>query len=223
MLRLFLFLLLSSYLWASNNIDQIKNYIQNAYEKQYKNYNIHITNISLSIPANIPLQDYKIISIDMDSKSLNKKSANIFLNATLNNTILKIPLQYEIQATIDVYKSTSTIKKYQNITDANTIKTQIPLERIAQLPIIKDQINHISAKSYTPPNSIITSDKIQSKILIYKDNRFVGIIKNNHINIETTLIAKENGSKNQIINAINPDTKKVIRVKIIDENKGEIL
>ncbi|PAF41344.1 flagellar basal body P-ring formation chaperone FlgA [Helicobacter sp. 11S03491-1] len=221
--KIFLFLLVSLNLWANSNISQIKTYLQNAYGEKYKNYHIRIIDISLFIPPNILIENYHIHSIGLDSKYLNKKDGIILLHTSLQNSLLQIPLQYQIKATINVYRSNNTIKTSQDITDTNTFKDTITLDKLNQTPIVASQINQVSAKSYIPPNSIITMDKIQPKILIHKNDNFIGIIKDNHINLQTTLIAKQNGSLGEVIQAINPETKKILRIKVIDINKGEVL
>ncbi|MDO7253653.1 flagellar basal body P-ring formation chaperone FlgA [Helicobacter cappadocius] len=223
MKSIFLLFILAIHLWAVDNLAQIKNYIQKTYEKKYQTYGIHISSISISIPSNMLIQNYKIQSMSLDSKNLNKKEGIILLDANLNNSLLKIPLQYQLQATINVYRAIDAIKTSENITDKNVKKDIIGLDRILQMPIDSSQINHTSAKSYINANSIITFDKIQSKILIRKNDSFVGFIKDKQITLQTTLIAKENGSLGDIINAINPETKKIIKVKVIDTDKGEIL
>ncbi|PAF53288.1 flagella basal body P-ring formation protein FlgA [Helicobacter sp. 13S00482-2] len=223
MKNIFLLFILFAHLYGGDNLAEMKNYIQKAYEKKYQNYGIHISNIIFSISPNIPIESYQIRSIDLDSKYLNKKDGMILLSVNSNDALLKIPLQYQLQATINVYRATETIKTSENITDKNSAQETIAFDRIAQIPIDSSQINHISAKSYINPNSIITLDKIQSKILIRKNDSFTGFIKDKQITLQTTLIAKENGAFGDIINAINPETKKIIKVKVIDTNKGKIL
>lgn len=217
-----LFVLCAGLLWGDNAIE-IKNYIQKAYQEKYKDYDINIKSISLSIPPNTPIKNNKLQSISLDPKYLSKKDGIVLLNAILQNSLLKIPLQYQIQATISVYRAKETIKTSQDITSENTTKDTIIFDKINQIPIKSSQINHISAKSYISPNSIITFDKIQSKILIRKNDNFTGFFKDKQITLQTTLIAKENGAFGDIINAINPETKKIIKVKVIDSDKGEIL
>lgn len=208
---------------SADNIALIKQYIQNAYEQKYKPYEISISKISLSLPPKISINDYKINSIDLSNNFLSKKEGLIILDASYHNALLKLPLQYAIQANIQVYKSNTTIKTSEDITSENTTKDTIVFEKISSIPITKNQINTLSAKSYIPPNTIITLDKTQPKILIRKNDIFTGVIKDKNINLETTLLAKQNGAKGEIINAINPETKKMLRVKVIDTNKGEIL
>lgn len=217
-----LFVLCAGLLWGDNAIE-IKNYIQKAYQEKYKDYDINIKSISLSIPPNTPIKNNKLQSISLDPKYLSKKDGIVLLNTILQNSLLKIPLQYQIQATISVYRAKETIKTSQDITSENTTKDTIIFDKINQIPIKSSQINHISAKSYISPNSIITFDKIQSKILIRKNDNFTGFFKDKQITLQTTLIAKENGAFGDIINAINPETKKIIKVKVIDSDKGEIL
>ncbi|PAF48143.1 flagella basal body P-ring formation protein FlgA [Helicobacter sp. 12S02634-8] len=223
LLRFFLSFFLVYGLWGAENTQSIKDYLAQAYQKHYQPYHIKIKAITLTPPPNIAIKDYQISSYSLDSKYLNKKTGILLLNTIYHNSALKIPLEYQIEASIDVYRATTAIKKSQNIDTTNTTKDQIPLDKITQLPIKDTQIDQISAKSYIPANTIITADKIQAKILIYKNDLFKGIIKDGHINLETTLIAKENGSKNQTIHAINPESKKMIRVKVIDKGKGEVL
>ncbi|PAF42471.1 flagellar basal body P-ring formation chaperone FlgA [Helicobacter sp. 11S02596-1] len=221
-----LFSLLFATLLASQNTALIKDTITKAYSEHYKDYGIEISDIALNLPSNLSSQispDYQIQSIDLDSKYLNKKNGTLLLNVSFKNSLLKIPATYQIKASIVVYRATTPIKKSQNITEANTQKDRVSLDKINQVPIKTSQINHISAKSYIPTNAIITLDKIQAKILIHKNDAFSATIKDKQISLETTLIAKENGTKDQIINAINPETQKIIRVKVTGEGKGEVL
>lgn len=217
-----LFILCAGLLWADNTME-IKNYIQKAYQEKYKDYNISIKDISLSVPPNTSIKNNKLEAMSLDPKYLNKKDGMVLLNMISNNSLLKIPLQYQIQATINVYRAKETIKTSQNITSENTTKDTVIFDKINQTPIKSSQIDHISAKSYISPNSIITSDKIQSKILIRKNDSFTGFFKDKQITLQATLVAKENGAFGDIINAINPETKKIIKVKVIDSDKGEIL
>lgn len=222
MKSIFVLFILCVSLWA-DNIAEIKNYIQKAYEQKYQGYNINIKNISIMMTPNISLKNNQLQSISLDPKYLNKKDGMVLLSLSANNSLLKVPLQYQIQASIDVYRAKETIKTTQDITSENTTKDTIIFDKINQTPIKSSQINHISAKSYISPNSIITSDKIQSKILIRKNDNFTGFFKDKQITLQTTLIAKENGAFGDVINAMNPETKKIIKVKVIDSDKGEIL
>lgn len=217
-----LFILCAGLLWADNTTE-IKSYIQKAYQEKYKDYDINIKSISLSISPNTSIENNKLQSISLDPKYLSKKDGMVLLNVISHNSLLKIPLQYQIQATINVYRAKETIKTSQDITSENTTKDTITFDKINQIPIKSSQIDHISAKSYITPNSIITSDKIQSKILIRKNDNFTGFFKDKQITLQTTLVAKENGAFGDIINAINPETKKIIKVKVTDSDKGEIL
>lgn len=223
MKSVFLLLILCATLLWANNTTEIKNYIQKAYQEKYKDYGINIKSISVSIPPNASVKNNKLEAISLDPKYLSKKDGMVLLNMIAGNSLVKIPLQYEIQATINVYRAKETIKTSQNITSENTAKDTIIFDKINQIPIKSSQIDHTSAKSYISPNSIITSDKIQSKILIRKNDSFTGFFKDKQITLQTTLVAKENGAFGDIINAINPETKKIIKVKVIDSDKGEIL
>lgn len=205
-----------------SNIDQIKNYIKNAYEQKYKAYPFSISNISLIIPPKSSLVEYRLQSILLDSKNLNRNNGTLVLDVVLNDSLLKLPLTYKITATIGIYRSSNTIKSMQNITQSNTIKDTIAFEKIIQMPITPTQLNKVSAKSYIAPNTIITQEKVRPKVLIRKKDFFMGVIRDSNIYLETVLLARQNGGLGDIIEAFNPQTKKILRVKIIAEGKGEV-
>lgn len=209
--------------WAmADNIAQIKNYIQNAYEKKYKAYSFLLSDVLLVVSPRISLEDYHIQSISLDSKNLNRNDGVLILNVVSNHSLLKLPLGYQIVATIGVYRSSEVIKSAQNITQSNTTQDVIAFEKFSQMPITLAQLGHVSAKSYMPPNTIITQEKIRPQILIHKKDSFVGIVRDSNIHLETILIARQNGSLGDVIEAFNPQTKRILRVKIIAEGKGEV-
>lgn len=70
---------------------------------------------------------------------------------------------------------------------------------------------------------IITRDKIKPRVFVKKGESIHASSTSNGISLEVLLIAKQNGVYNEIINAENPQSGKILRVKVIDEGKGEIL
>lgn len=206
----------------ADNVAQIKSYIQNAYEQKYKAYSFLLSDVLLVVSPKISLEDYRIQSISLDSKNLNRNDGVIILNVVSNDSLLKLPLGYQVVATIGIYRSSEVIKSLQNITQSNTTKDTIAFERFTQMPITLAQLGKISAKSYIAPNIIITQEKIRPKILIHKKDSFVGVIRDSNIHLETILIARQNGGLGDVIEAFNPQTKKILRVKIIAEGKGEV-
>lgn len=97
------------------------------------------------------------------------------------------------------------------------------LSDLKGIPISQNDLNTISAKVFIPQETLISTQQVQLKILIRKGESFLATYKEGNIIIQITLIAKENGVKNAIIEAFNPETKKVVRIRVLANGTGEIL
>lgn len=132
-------------------------------------------------------------------------------------------IKYQILADIKVYKSKTLLKKDQNLDASNTYTQIVPFEYFSALPIDSSYIGNSSARSFLGPNTLLSMDKVGPKILIYKHEIFSATLKEGNIYLETSLQALENGVLNQVIQALNMQSKKIVQVKITGLLKGEVL
>ncbi|WP_104711646.1 flagellar basal body P-ring formation chaperone FlgA [Helicobacter felis] len=132
-------------------------------------------------------------------------------------------LKYQIIADIQIYKTKSTLKKDTNLDNSVLYAQSVPFERFNTLPIDSSYINNSSTKSFLGANTLLSVDKVAPKILVYKNEIFSATLTSGSISLETSLQALQNGSLNQVIEALNVQSKKRVQVRITGLLKGEVL
>ncbi len=203
------------------DLSALKEDIKGQYLKAYKTLDLKIDAIELKVPerfANAVLESY-----DLGSKDTLKKDGVVFLNLKIQNEPnLRLPVRYSVIGSIQAFKSSSVIKKDENITSNNTIQTRINFGSV-ESPLIIQSINQASAKVYIAPNTILTASKIQPLIIVRKNDMIMGVLKEGRITLEINLQALENGSLNQIIQAKNLESNKILKVRVLNNSKVQIL
>ncbi|WP_104750445.1 flagellar basal body P-ring formation chaperone FlgA [Helicobacter cynogastricus] len=132
-------------------------------------------------------------------------------------------LKYQVIADIQIYKTKSALKKDINLDSQNTYSQMIPFEQFNTMPIDSSYINNSSTKSFLGAHILLSVDKVAPKILVYKNEMFSATLTSGAISLETSLQALQNGSLNQVIEALNLQSKKRVQVKITGLLKGEVL
>lgn len=66
-------------------------------------------------------------------------------------------------------------------------------------------------------------DKTQALIIVRKNDIITGVYEEGQISIEISLKALENGALNQIIQAKNLESNKILKAKILSGSKAQIL
>ena len=202
---------------------QCKDFIIKSYQEQYKDLHFTYSALSLSPTLHIDITDAKILNLEIQKGALQRNSGNLIALIQKNNTQISYPIAYTINASSEVLRATMLIKSNQNITAANAKIQTIPIENLKGIPLAPKYLNQISAKSIISAHTIIFVSKTQSKILIKKGEMFAGVLWQDSIHVQTDLQALENGAQGQIIKALNPHSKKTLRVRVIGEQKAEIL
>ncbi|MCE3038877.1 flagellar basal body P-ring formation chaperone FlgA [Helicobacter anatolicus] len=207
---------------VADNIEMLKNKIKKEYEVFYKNHKIEIHAITLGLSQSSQINEVQIKKVVLDSKDFlaQGKIKIIFL---YKNKEYAHFVEYYIDATLKAIFAKNEIKKSQDISTENIRLKPIELSRILSPIINPKDVNHVGAKIFIPKETLITQNLIESKILIRKNDTFLAVYKEGNMQIQLTLIAKEDGAKNAIIEALNPETKKVLRVRILTNNMGEVL
>ncbi|UOS65090.1 flagellar basal body P-ring formation protein FlgA [Helicobacter pylori] len=215
---LILFLICLNALFALDS-NALKIGIKEAYLKEYKDLKLEIETINLEIPerfSNAPISSY-----ELNASNKLKKDGVVFLRLE-NEPNLRLPVRYSVIGSMQAFKSIGAIKKDESITANNTKKERVLFGALSN-PLLEGAINKVSAKNFIPPNTLLSTDKTQALIIVRKNDIITGVYEEGQISIEISLKALENGALNQIIQAKNLESNKILKAKVLSSSKAQIL
>ncbi|WQY40892.1 flagellar basal body P-ring formation protein FlgA [Helicobacter pylori] len=215
-LILFLFCLNALFALDSN---ALKTEIKKAYLKEYKDLKLEIETINLEIPERF--SNAPILSYELNASNKLKKDGVVFLRLE-NEPNLRLPVRYSVVGSMQVFRSIGAIKKDENITANNTQKERVLFGALSN-PLLEGAIGKVSAKNFIPPNTLLSADKTQALIIVHKNDIITGVYEEGQISIEISLKALENGALNQIIQAKNLESNKILKAKVLSSSKAQIL
>ncbi len=215
---LILFLIGLNALFALDS-NALKTEIKKAYLKAYKDLKLEIETITLEIPERF--SNAPILSYELNASNKLKKDGVVFLRLE-NEPNLRLPVRYSVIGSMQAFKSTGAIKKDENITANNTQKERVLFGTLSN-PLLEGAINKVSAKNFIPPNTLLSTDKTQALIIVRKNDIITGVYEEGQISIEISLKALENGALNQIIQAKNLESNKILKAKVLSSSKAQIL
>ncbi|GAA9693277.1 flagella basal body P-ring formation protein FlgA [Helicobacter pylori] len=215
---LILFLMCLNALFALDS-NALKTEIKKAYLKEYKDLKLEIETINLEIPERF--SNAPILSYELNASNKLKKDGVVFLRLE-NEPNLRLPVRYSVIGSMQAFRSTGAIKKDENIT-ANNIQKERVLFGTLSNPLLEGAINKVSAKNFIPPNTLLSADKTQALIIVRKNDIITGVYEEGQISIEISLKALENGTLNQIIQAKNLESNKILKAKVLSSSKAQIL
>ncbi|MGL2604450.1 flagellar basal body P-ring formation chaperone FlgA [Helicobacter pylori] len=211
------FMVLRTLLAMDTNM--LKAEIKAIYLKEYKDLKLEIETINLEIPERF--SNASILSYELNASNKLKKDGVVFLRLE-NEPNLRLPVRYIVIGSMQAFKSTSVIKKDENITANNTQKERIPFGVLSN-PLLEGAIDRVSAKNFIPPDTLLSADKTQALIIVRKNDIITGVYEEGQISIEISLKALENGALNQIIQAKNLESNKILKAKVLSSSKAQIL
>ncbi|WP_219028638.1 flagellar basal body P-ring formation chaperone FlgA [Helicobacter pylori] len=215
---LILFLICSNALFALDS-NALKTEIKKAYIKEYKDLKLEIETINLEIPERF--SNAPILSYELNASNKLKKDGVVFLRLE-NEPNLRLPVRYSVIGSMQAFKSIGAIKKDENITANNTKKERVLFGALSN-PLLEGTIGKVSAKNFIPPNTLLSADKTQALIIVRKNDIITGVYEEGQISIEISLKALENGTLNQIIQAKNLESNKILKAKVLSSSKAQIL
>ncbi len=215
---LILFLMCLSALFALDS-NALKTEIKEAYLKEYKDLKLEIETINLEIPERF--SNAPILSYELNASNKLKKDGVVFLRLE-NEPNLRLPVRYSVIGSMQAFKSIGAIKKDENITASNTKKERVLFGALSN-PLLEGAIGKVSAKNFIPPNTLLSTDKTQALIIVRKNDIITGVYEEGQISIEISLKALENGVLNQIIQAKNLESNKILKAKVLSSSKAQIL
>lgn len=202
------------------NEENIKAYILSQYRALYPHFELE--SISIDMPKTLN-PNAKIRKLSLPSNATKKPNGTIIATILQGKGVVSVPIAYHIYANVLIAQATVSIKTGVDITQQNTHTQWISLSAIKGNPLPPKDIGNVSARSLIAPNSIITRDKVQERILIRKGDKITGIYKSQSMQAQIALKALQNGSKGNIIKAQNLQSGKILQVRIVGEGVGEIL
>ncbi|GAA8581451.1 flagellar basal body P-ring formation chaperone FlgA [Helicobacter pylori] len=211
------FMVLRTLLAMDTNM--LKSEIKETYLKEYKDLKLEIETINLEIPERF--SHASILSYELNASNKLKKDGVVFLRLE-NEPNLRLPVRYSVIGSMQAFKSVGAIKKDENITANNTKKERIPFGVLSN-PLLEGAIDKVSAKHFIPPDTLLSTDKTQALIIVRKNDIIIGVYEEGQISIEISLKALENGALNQIIQAKNLESNKILKAKVLSSSKAQIL
>jgi len=133
----------------------------------------------------------------------------------------KIFFSYVLHAFIDVYVSKSEIDRGTELSNLNTKKKSIMLNKFRALPLSKIEEHTLEAKHRIRANSIITSRDAIGLYLVRRGAMVSVSLKNSGINISFLAEALTSGREGDIITVQNKNDKK-IKVRVSGHNRAEM-
>ncbi len=211
------FMVLRTLLAMDTNM--LKAEIKEIYLKEYKDLKLEIETINLEIPERF--SHASILSYELNASNKLKKDGVVFLKLE-NEPNLRLPVRYSVIGSMQAFKSIEAIKKDENITANNTQKERVLFGALSN-PLLEGTIDRVSAKHFIPPNTLLSMDKTQALIIVRKNDIITGVYEEGQISIEISLKALENGALNQIIQAKNLESNKILKAKVLSSSKVQIL
>ncbi|WQW37980.1 flagellar basal body P-ring formation protein FlgA [Helicobacter pylori] len=211
------FMVLRTLLAMDTNM--LKAEIKAIYLKEYQDLKLEIETINLEIPERF--SHASILSYELNASNKLKKDGVVFLRLE-NEPNLRLPVRYSVIGSMQAFKSISAIKKDENITANNTQKERVLFGALSN-PLLEGAIDKVSAKNFIPPNTLLSIDKTQALIIVRKNDIITGVYEEGQISIEISLKALENGALNQIIQAKNLESNKILKAKVLSSSKAQIL
>ncbi|WP_425250912.1 flagellar basal body P-ring formation chaperone FlgA [Helicobacter pylori] len=199
--------------------NMLKAEIKAIYLKEYQDLKLEIETINLEIPERF--SHAPILSYELSASNKLKKDGVVFLRLE-NEPNLRLPVRYSVIGSMQAFKSTSAIKKDENITANNTKKERVLFGALSN-PLLEGAIDRVSAKHFIPPDTLLSMDKTQALIIVRKNDIITGVYEEGQISIEISLKALENGTLNQIIQAKNLESNKILKAKVLSSSKVQIL
>lgn len=199
--------------------NMLKAEIKEIYLKEYQDLKLEIETINLEIPERF--SNTPILSYELNASNKLKKDGVVFLRLE-NEPNLRLPVRYSVIGSMQAFKSISAIKKDENITANNTKKERVLFGALSN-PLLESTIDRVSAKNFIPPNTLLSMDKTQALIIVRKNDIITGVYEEGQISIEISLKALENGALNQIIQAKNLESNKILKAKVLSSSKAQIL
>ena len=138
-------------------------------------------------------------------------------------TIKTIDVKVNVEIEASIYVAKENIKKEESLKD-KVVREQRRIASFSNKLILdENELNDMVAKSDIPKGTIITKNLLQERNIVKKGEEIFVILKEGDLKLEVKFISLQSGKKGQIIWVKNPINGEKLKVKILEEKKGEII
>jgi flagella basal body P-ring formation protein FlgA len=138
-------------------------------------------------------------------------------------TIKTIDVKVNVEIEASIYVAKENIKKEESLED-KVVREQRRIASFSNKLILdENELNDMVAKSDIPKGTIITKNLLQERNIVKKGEEIFVILKEGDLKLEVKFISLQSGKKGQIIWVKNPINGEKLKVKILEEKKGEII
>ncbi|QOY53627.1 flagellar basal body P-ring formation protein FlgA [Candidatus Sulfurimonas marisnigri] len=187
------------------------NYYQSKYE------NINITNIFIeprgylaSLPNNY--------TVNIRDRNYLSKSGVLDIKTSNNK---KIFFNYNITATLSVYKTRKKMKKDAQLSAINVNKKRVVLDKFVDKPIQNVTKGKYQSKRHISKNKILTIRDVEAFNVVKRGSLINISLRSDNMSINFSAKALQEGKINDIIRVQKSNGKK-IKVRIIGKNRAEM-
>ena len=197
------------------NTSKIEQALKKIYSNKYKKIIIHRVEVN---PRGFLKSMPKDYTIKLQSKShLNKKGT---LSIKANNK--QIFFDYNIDATVTIYKARVNIKRNIELSHLNVAKKSIILDKFRAMPIQKVDKAGLQSKHNIKKDTVLTTRDTQALHLVKRGSNISVVLNSQNMAISFSAQALENGVYGDTIK-VKKTNDKVIKIKVIGRNRGEVL
>lgn len=137
--------------------------------------------------------------------------------------IKTIDVKVNVEIEIPVYVAKENIKKGESLID-KVVKQKKRISSFSNKLILdEDKLNEMVAKNDIQKETIITKNLLEQRNIVKKGEEIFVILKEGDLKLEVKFISLETGKKGQIIWVKNPISGEKLKVKVLEEKKGEIV
>ncbi|UCM99226.1 flagellar basal body P-ring formation chaperone FlgA [Sulfurimonas sp. SWIR-19] len=193
----------------------IKNSIKKHYTEKYKNIKISETTL---FPTHYMEELPKHYTVHFSTKAHLSNKGILYIKTDDNK---KIFFKYKILATVSILFARKNIKKDNELTNVNTQKKSIILDKFKAMPLQGLHVKHYQSKHNIKADDIITKRDVVGLFLVKRGSSVSVNYNNNAIHIYFSAKALQNGRLGDTVSVIKRNGKK-IRVVITGKNKAEV-
>jgi len=197
------------------NTNKLTSYIEKFYQTKYKDILIEeITVTPRSYIEKLP----KLYEIGSDKDMYLSNSGIVFIKTIQNK---KIFFNYSIRAKIQVLQTTSEMRRGTELSNLNTSKKSIMLDKFRAMPIQNLQAHTLELKHKVKSATILTKRDVVGLYLVKRGSKVSVTLIDESISISFLAEASQSGRYGDLINVVKSNGKKV-KVVVTGTNRAEM-
>ena len=205
-----------TYLSEEISLEEISDEIYDEYSQFYPSMIIDEVIVVPKHQLNKLPENYSLV---FRESNLRRSKGYFYIEDERDN---KIHFKYIINASLDVLKSSQTIRRGEVIDETNTYPQTIKFDRYRSSYLSEEKLSKVVAKHYIPRDRELT-DRVVEKLKVIKRNQIVkGFLQDGAVYIEVEVRTLNSGGVGDFINIETSEGAK-LKAKIISSKMVQIL